>query len=254
MAYGLQPPARAVPGGGVDFGADLYLSRIDGKQPRVLASHKQVAEFLRSPAWISNTEILFSYRGRDAAGFADFHIDRIDVTTGRTSRYIERAVDPSVSRDRKSIVYVAIDDKTDDEALTVASVDLKEKRAIVTSASNLALFSSAVFSPDGSKVAFAAVDLTSPPSGRGLGPPSGLGIYAAHPFLEDVWIVNVDGTGLRRLAELAENMPSLTWNGDGTVLYALGAGAWWKVEVATGKAEQIGPGVPLGQIVWLSGS
>ena len=71
---------------------------------------------------------------------------------------------------------------------------------------------------------------------------------------EDVWIVNSDGTGLKRLAEIAENQPSLAWTSDGSTLFAVGATAFWKIDAASGKAQQAGSGVPLGQIIWLGKS
>ncbi len=66
--------------------------------------------------------------------------------------------------------------------------------------------------------------------------------------------MNTDGTGLRRLAEIAENMPSISWSGDGRTIYALGPSALWKIDAVSGKSDQIGQGIVLGQIVWLSGS
>jgi hypothetical protein len=83
----------------------------------------------------------------------------------------------------------------------------------------------------------------------------GLKSYASslHPFAQDVWVVNSDGGGLLRLAEIAENMPSLTWSGDGATIYVLGPVATWRIAVASGAAEEIGPGIALAQIVWIGG-
>ncbi len=161
---------------------------------------------------------------------------------------------PPCRRTARSWSGTEIDPDSQQESLTVAGIDLKDKKALVTATSKLALFNSQVFSPDGKQVAFAAVDLSSiGPGGRLPGPGAGAA-FAAHPFAQDVWIVNTDGTGLRRLAEIAENMPSLSWSGDGSAIYALGPGAFWKIDPVTGKSEQIAQGIPLGQIVWLSGS
>lgn len=253
IAFGLQLPARASAGGGIDFGADLYVARVDGEAPQRLAKHALVAEFLRTPAWLSNSELLYTYRGRTADGVADLHIDRLDLSSGRTSRFIENGVDAAVSNDGTEIVYVAVDPLTQEESLAVASAVIGDRQILVTAENNLALFSSAVFSPDGSTIAFAAVDLSAPLPGGRPAIPTASGAYAAHPFAQDVWTINADGSGLRRLAEIAENMPSLTWSGDGKALYALGPGSLWRIDPTTGRAEQIAPGIPLGQIVWLSG-
>jgi Tol biopolymer transport system component len=251
IAFVLQPPAKPLPDGGLDFGSDLHVVGLDGKSARELARHQKVAEFLRTPAWLSETELLYTYRGRDSVGFADFRIERLDINTGKSTRFIEWGIDPAVSPDRRQIVYVDIDPKTDAEVLTIANADGSGKRGLVDNSSNLALFSAQAFSPDGKTIAFAAVDLSSPPGGAGA--PRAGGVFAAHPFAQDVWLVNTDGTGLRRLGEIAENMPSVAWSGDGSAIYAIGGVGFWKLDPAAGAAKSIGPGVPLGQIAWLSG-
>lgn len=252
IAYSLQGPARTLADGSLDFGSDIHVLNSDGKDDRQLVSHQRVAEFLRTPAWLSDSELLYTYRGRDATGLSDFRIEKLDLKTLQSTRVIANGIDPVLSRDRRQIAFVEVDPKTDIETLFVAGSDLKDRKALVDSRSSLALFSAAVFSPDGTRIAFAAVDLTSPLPGGAL-LPTGLGFFAAHPFAQDVWIVNIDGSGLHRAAELAENMPSLTWAGDSTTLYVLGPGALWKVDTKSARAEKVGPGIPLGQIIWLSG-
>ena len=252
IAFGLQSPAKSRPDGSLDFGSDIRVVGTDGKGERELVKHNRVAEFLRTPAWISNEELLYTYRGRKESGESDVRIERLEVASGRSTRFIESAMDPAISKDRRQIVYNAIDPRTQEETLMVAGIDLAGRRPVVDASSKLALFSSQVFSPDGTKIAFAAVDLKAPLPG-GSGAPTGIGVFAAHPFAQDVWMVNVDGTGLHRMAEIAENMPSIVWSPDGSSLYVLGPGAFWRIDATTGQAEKIGPGIPLGQIVWLSG-
>ncbi len=253
IAFIRQAPARARPDGSIDFGSDLYVADRDGKNARLLVLHGAVAEFLRTPVWLSDGEILFGVRGRAADGRADFRTERLNLQTGQRSRLIEGGVDPAISADRKSIAFLKVDPVTQEEDLIVSATDLSSRRTVVDRNSGLALISGQVFSPDGTRIAFAAVDVgattPTPRSGR----PSDKTRLAAlvHPFAQDVWIVNRDGTGLRRLTEIAENMPSLTWSGDGATLFAIGPVSFWQIEPASGKSEQIGQGVPLGQIVWI---
>jgi hypothetical protein len=35
-------------------------------------------------------------------------------------------------------------------------------------------------------------------------------------------------------------------------LFALGPTAFWRIDAATGKADHVGSGIPLGQILWLA--
>jgi Tol biopolymer transport system component len=125
----------------------------------------------------------------------------------------------------------------------------------------LALFSAVAFSPDGSQLAFAAVDLGTappppmPPAPSGWRDSSVAAGVAGHPFAQDVWLVNPsDGAGLRRVADIAENMPSVSWSGDGSGLYVLGPGFLWRLDPATGAAEMLRQSGERGAIVWLEGS
>jgi Tol biopolymer transport system component len=254
IAFALQVPAKPLANGDVDFGSDLYMAGADGKNERLLLKHAKIAEFIRTPAFISDKELLYTVRGRTDNGRADFRIERMDLSTKKSSRFIEWGVDPAISKDGQKVVWDQIDPDSQQEALTVAGIDLQSRKVLVDAKSKLSLFSSQVFSPDGTKIAFAAVDLNSLAPGGSLPLSHASGVFAAHPFAQDVWIVNTDGTGLRRLAEIAENMPSISWSGDGSTVYALGPSALWKIDAATGQADQIAQGIPLGQIVWLSGS
>jgi Tol biopolymer transport system component len=253
VAFSLQPPAKPLPDGNLDFGSDLVVAGLDGKGQRTLAKHERIAEFLRTPAWLSSNELLYTYRGRNAAGEPDFRIERLDLDSGESRRYIEDAIDPAVSKDGGSIVYVFVDPVTQAETLTLATADLSRTSPLVGNDSNLALFSAQVFSPDGSRIAFAAVDLTQPLEGGSL-PARVASLSASHPFAQDVWVVNRDGSGLRRVAEVAENMPSIAWSADGAFLYVLGPGAFWRLDAASGQATKLAPGIPLGQIALLAGS
>jgi Tol biopolymer transport system component len=251
VAFALQIPAARLPSGDVDFGSDLYTVGADGKDLRLRLKHQGVAEFVRTPSWLSDHELLYTVRGRGAGGKADFRIEKLDLSGGTPVRFIDGGVDAALSKDGRKVVWDQVDPESQAETLTVAGIDLRNRVSLVTPASRLSLFSSQVFSPDGTKIAFAAVDISQITGGRLPG--IGGRLSFRHPFAQDVWIVNVDGTGLRRLAEIAENMPSLTWSGDGSALYALGAQALWKIDPVSGKTEQLAPGVSLGQLVWLSG-
>jgi Tol biopolymer transport system component len=79
-------------------------------------------------------------------------------------------------------------------------------------------------------------------------PPPGV---QPHPFAQDVWLVNPDGSNLRRLTELADNQPSIDWSADGATIYALGATGFWRIDAATGAREPVGFAAALGQIRWL---
>ena len=258
IAFARQTPARNLPNGSVDFGSDLYVTDRDGQNVKEVLHHSAIAEFIRSPAWLSATELLITVQGQAADRSADFRTERLDVTTGTRKRLINGAINAGLSRDQKQLVYVAVDPVTQEETLIETDLALTFRRTLADGTSGLGLFSSAVFSPDGKSVTFAAVDLNAPAlsptptPGAGGALKSGYAAAALHPFAQDVWSVNGDGSGLRRLSEIAENNPSLTWSGDGLRLFALGPTAFWRIDAATGKADHVGSGIPLGQILWLA--
>ena len=224
IAFARQTPAKNLPNGSVDFGSDLYVADRDGKNLKEVLHHAAIAEFIRSPAWLSATELLITVQGQAADRSADFRTERLDFTTGKRERLIEGAINASLSRDQKKIVYVAVDPATQEETLVSTDLALSGRRLLADGSSGLGLSSSAIFSPDGTSVTFAAVDLNAPVLSPTPTPGTGgtlkrtFASPALHPFAQDVWTVGNDGTGLKRLSEIAENNPSLTWSGDGSTI------------------------------------
>jgi Tol biopolymer transport system component len=255
LAFGLELPATKLPDGSSDFGSDLYVADANGKNPNQIVKHEDVAEFIQNPAWLTNSTLIFTVRGRTAGGRADFRIEKVGIDGGQRTRFVDGGVDPAVSRDGKEIVWDQIDLATQAETLTIASADLQNKKVLASQADKITLFGSKAFSPDGTRIAFTAVDFSSISGGGSL--PlghAGASYSLVHPYAQDVWIVNSDGTGLHRLAEIAENMPSLAWSGDGSTIYALGPSAFWRIDAAAGTADQVGLGMAPAQIAWLPGS
>jgi hypothetical protein len=171
IAFALQAPAKPGPDGSLDFGSDIRIVGADGKGERELAKHKRVAEFLRTPAWISNDELPYTYRGRKDSGERDVRIERLEATSGRSTRFIESAMDAAISKDRRQIVYNAINPLTQDGTLMVAGID-RGLAAGRRRPSRLALFSSQVFRRR-HQIAFGG-SLNAPAPGRS-GPPTGNG-------------------------------------------------------------------------------
>ena len=248
IAFVRQPPATAAPTGGVDFGSDVYVANRDGSNLKEVARHSVTGEFLRTPVLLPDGSMLFAVRGR-SAGAQDFHVDSLDLQTGERRRLLDNALDPlELSPDAKSIAFVYVDRVSGTEQLTISGLDLEDGKPLAGTPNGLGLIQSTVWSADGSQLAFAAVDLTTPTPDGSV--PSNTQ-QLAHPFAQDIWLVNRDGTGLRRLAELQENQPSLGWSKDGAHIYALGATGFWRISVADGTREQVGLGIPLGELYWL---
>jgi Tol biopolymer transport system component len=259
IAFIVELPARAGPNGQLDFGADLYVANRDGSNPRPLLVHSRVGEYLEAPDWLDPDTLLVGVRGLDAAAGRSFsRILRVDAITGAQDLLRDDAAMGALSPDKKSLVYTTIDPRTRLEQLVVGDAAAQEARVIVSDTSGLALFLTSAFSPDGSQIAFAAVDVATiapppPPPGAGRSAPLAPA-PATHPFAQDVWLVNRDGSDLRRLGEIAENMPSLTWSGDGASIYVLGPSFLWRIDPATGNPEQLRQSGQRAWLIWLAGS
>ena len=253
LAFIVELPARTGANGLLDFGADLYVSDRNGANVQAVLLHSRVGEYLESPDWIDDKTVLVGDRGLDPASSKTFsRIVKFDLSTGKQQVLLEDAVMGAVSRDRKSLVYASVDPRTRVEQLTVSDINGGSPRVIVPDTAGLALFSATAFSPDGSQIAFAAVDvrqIAPPPAPPGTPPAPTL----MHPFAQDVWLVNRDGSDLKRLGEIAENMPSLTWSGDGSNIYAAGPAYLWRLDPVAATAEQVRQSGDRSWIVWLAG-
>ena len=68
---------------------------------------------------------------------------------------------------------------------------------------------------------------------------------------EDIWTVDLAGGRPVRVADLKEDLPALTWGGDGRHLYVLGSAGLYDVNVETGAVDRLGEGTFHGMLVWV---
>jgi WD40-like Beta Propeller Repeat len=236
IAFVFEQAAHARADGTLDFGSDLYMAGMDGAKPRPIVEHKDAGEYLESPAWLDEQVVYFGHRGIDqAAGRAFFRVERLNVESGVRAVVLESAASPALTQDGQSLVHVAIDPETRLQSLLIGNPSGGNVNVLASVAEGFLTFESPAFSPDGSRVAFAATDLNLPPASTG---PSS----ASHPFAKDIWLINKDGSGLRRIGELAESAPSLTWSSDGGSIYVLGGSGIVRIDATTGVVTPVDPG------------
>jgi Tol biopolymer transport system component len=243
VAFIRQEPVKNLAGGQIDFGADMYVVNRDGTGLKELAHHSDLAEYIRGPAWVDDGNLLFSVRGRSAAGTGDYRLERMDMATGARSRLNQNAVDPTVAPGAKQILYISVETNDSRETVMLANVDGSNPRDLLPLLPALSLIGSAVMSPDGTQVAFAAGDLNGALAG-GASPRSAGFPGFMHPFFQDVWLINADGSNLRRVAEVVERSLSLSWSPDGASIYAMGTEQFRRVDVASGAVTVLGEGAP----------
>jgi hypothetical protein len=63
-------------------------------------------------------------------------------------------------------------------------------------------------------------------------------------------MIGIDGTNLRRLADLNEDDPSVAWSPEGSPLAVVGTCGLYLLPLAEGPADKVAPGALLSQMDW----
>jgi Tol biopolymer transport system component len=252
LAFSVLRPTVIRPDGSADFGADLYVAGIDGKNLRELVHHSSTGEVNQSASWLTNEDVLFEVRAQGKGGKADVRVEKWNVRTGVRTRLIDNAYGPAVSPDGKYVAIDRIDPATGFEEVAVYTSDFRGSKAIVTIRDHLGEFSSLVFSPASAKLAFAAEDRTLTETRPGVDDGSEVRLQALslHPAAADVWLVNRDGSSLRRVAELADGRPSVAFGTAPGTAYVLGQ-VFWRISLTGGAPEQLNVSLSLGDLARL---
>jgi Tol biopolymer transport system component len=246
LAFAVQHPATADSKGQVDFGADLWIANRDGSGRKELIRHSAPGEFVTRPNWLPNgKQIVFDVRGTKADGQPDLRVESVDLDTMARQRLAPDGVEPAMHPDGKTLAYVYINQKTQHEQIMLADLTTGQSKPLTGTDATQVFNVELTWSPDGEWLAWGAADPTVvAPAGGGLRAAAA----ATHPFLQDVWVIKRDGTGLHRLADIGESQPSLAWSPDGVYVYAMGSTNFWRLKFADGAKEIIGPGSPNGQL------
>lgn len=196
---------------------------------------------LGQPAWAPDGQAVYvafaDVLSPPGAPVADrlFQIVRVDLATKARTVALENAYDLWFSRDGQMVVFLRWHKEQAGFTLNVAAPDGTGERELV-GAGAFSHFASPRFSPDGRQILFVA--LGGPPTDP-QGKPIArldqspldalLGLFApaaaeAHEIRMDFWMVNADGTGLRRLVGLREDTPMGAFAPDGARIAVMGAG------------------------------
>jgi hypothetical protein len=243
VALSIQSQPKQEGSGGYDFGVDLFAGRLS-EEPRQIAVHQSIGESIMQPNWLpGGREIIAGVLSRAPSGAIDGRIERIDVTTGVRTRLIDDASEPSLSPDGRTLAFVAFGPATGEQLITIMDLSTGATRPLLPRTQIMNNVANIAWAPDGSRLAFAASDplsLAQPPAGA---PPAAL-----HPSLRDVWLVGIDGSGLKRRTELADGTLALAWSLDGANVYALGDTGFWRIPAGAGDPVKVGRPVLIGRI------
>lgn len=241
VAYALYP----VPPQGEAGGVDLYVMARDGANPRVVLAHDGAWTSLTDPAWTPDSQgLYFTRRALDGGE----RIERVDLHASGRAVVVPDAHSPALSMDGKWLAYLTWEPDASGIALWLARQNGADAARLVGSGEFLSI-AAPQFAPDGGRIAFAALQAPQPQTGR----PSVFEtrVAEAHGLPWDIWTVNVDGTGLRRLTYLGEDSPLPAWSPDGKwVAFGTHSGLY-VLEVAAERLWRVADQVLGGAVAWL---
>jgi Tol biopolymer transport system component len=248
-----EPPV--VEPGRYDAGSDLWIANRDGTNARPIFKHEQDNQLVRFPQWQDNQHVLVviqeitTVEGRASVAYI---LHRINVETGEREPVLRDVLGFTVSPDGRRIAYAKLAIQTG-ETFEAVDIDGSDPTTLVPLSENLNPFQSPRYSPSGDRIAFASADQTGASLGERYVTTRPLGRSAA-PALdglpEDIWTMDAEGGRPQRVADLKEDLPALTWNGDGTRIYVVGAYGMYDVNLENGNTTRIGDGVYHAQIAW----
>lgn len=257
IAYVVQPPPK-VEGNKYDAGSDLWVANRDGSDQHVVFTHVQPNQLIRFPQWSGNDGILAIVQEiatKDGITSVVYTLERADAESGERTKVLENVLAFALSPDGKQLVYAKLAPGAGE---TFESQDITgaNPRTLVPITQNLTPFNSPRYSPDGAMIAFASADQTGARAhleyvtlraGSGMLP----NVERLDGLPEDIWTIEAAGSAPVRIADLKEDLPSLTWNGDGKHIFVLGSAGLYDVNVASGAVNRLGEGVFHGGIVWV---
>jgi hypothetical protein len=108
------------------------------------------------------------------------------------------------------------------------------------------------FSPTGDTIAFVAPQSGVNGQRNPLETLLGVHVAYAHGIPWDAWLVSLDGTGLKRIAETGADEPSVTWSPDGTQLFVYSGTGSYLIEALTGTVTPFTFVQGYGPVAWVN--
>jgi Tol biopolymer transport system component len=250
------------PSGG-SRGADLLNVDLDSGDVSPLLQRAEARESLDSPSWWPDHATLLFERqdlsgqpvgapGQEVPRYPS-RIERVMADGSGRSVLLDEGRQPSASPDGTRLVFART--RNQGASLLVWSQTDGSVQTLIPE-SRFADVAYPQFSPRGDQVAFVA-----PQSGINGGAPRPVNVLDdlfgpttafAHGIPWDPWVVNVDGSGLRRVAETGADEPSVAWSPDQTQVFVYSGTGSFIVDVASSEMTRLNFVQGYGPVVWLA--
>ncbi|MDQ5826156.1 MAG: hypothetical protein M3441_18340 [Chloroflexota bacterium] len=257
--------------------SDIWVINADGTGAQMVVQHQE-GESLYDPTFSADGRYLYFTAEKQDMASTNYDangvpiglrgIDRYELATGERTHWKDNSHNPAEGGASGEILYLGTPPQGGDTTTTRADAGVKLVREkpdgtlaqVLVDSSAYAAFYGPAASPDGSKVAFAAIEV--PP----ISPDGGaLDLFKwltfqpevayAHGLPWDLYLVPANGGGTPiRLTNMSEDQPHPAWVGDTTLAF-MGVGGLYKFEIGPdgnplGKPEKIHDGAPHGGLTW----
>jgi Tol biopolymer transport system component len=243
-------------------GADLFVANADGSNAHPFAERDVPNTVLDSPLWAASGRVYYTVR-RVANGREEQSVVR-QAEGGQPEVLATNAYSPAVSPDESTLIYIR----------STRAGQTMFKKSIGDAGDGCELITDQVFqylslpriSPDGKRVALGGSgEPNLRPSGCGGDPRSKpaaavlVGALAAlvqpdvayaHGLPADVFVLNIDGSNMVRIADIKDDDPTVAWSPDGSRLAILGVAALYVVDANGGPPEKLVDQGNYGSLDW----
>lgn len=245
----------------------LYVMNADGTNQRAIWKPDQ--GLLGMPTWSGDGQALYiaangvklPQSGAAQPTSRDLQIVRIDLATGAKQPLLNDVLDPSISRDGTQLAYLKLSEDGYTMSLNVAAPDGSGSRELIAG-KDFQGFYAPRFSPDGKQIVVAAIggpqtDAKGDPIKASAPSPLDrlLGMFEpptaeAHGLPWDLWLINSDGSGLRRLTSFYEDLPMAAFAPDGKQIAVIGLGGVYLMQADGSRLRRIDPIGDHGGLDW----
>lgn len=197
------------------FGSDLYTVNLDGTGLRALVAHESENVFYAGPTFDPSGNAIYFHRRaavivKGAFAGNDDSIQRLDLRTGERRTIAKDGIDPTVSPDSKTVVYLHLA-RGQVDALWRMNPDGTNAGPLVMLADRYAMADAPRFAPSGCAIAFS-------------------GLSGGSAF--QMFVAQCDGS-IRAVGSTSLHVTP-TWSPDGTQIGYVSAGSLFVIDLRNG--------------------